>query len=191
MSDKKNEQAQAEKNTQEAPAPEPPPAASQEAAVPPPAEALAAQVAALQDKLLRQQAEFENSRRRLMKEKQDAIRYGNESLLEALLTIIDHFELGLQAAETAQDPKAIVQGMQMVKSQFTRFLQEQGLQEIPAVGQAFDPHLHDAVSQEETTSAAAGTILSLQRKGYKLNDRLLRPASVVVAQAPAETAAKA
>jgi molecular chaperone GrpE len=165
-------------------------APAQETTAPPPEEALTAQVTALQDKLLRQQAEFENSRKRLMKEKQDAIRYGNESLLEALLTIIDHFELGLQAAESAQDPQAIVQGMQMVKTQFTRFLQEQGLQEIPAVGQSFDPNLHDAVSQQETTDKPAGTILSQQRKGYKLNDRLLRPATVVVAQAPAKTAAK-
>lgn len=144
----------------------------------------ATQVLLLQEKLLRVQADFDNFRKRIAKEKDDSIRYANEGLLMELLPVVDNFELGLSAAETATDAKSIALGMQMVKSQLKRFLEDCGVREVNAVGSKFDPHLHEAVSQEASTEVEEGTILAQRRKGYKLRDRLLRPAIVVVAEAP-------
>jgi len=137
-------------------------------------------VAELQDKLLRMQAEFDNSRKRLQRNKEEAIRFANEMLLGDLLTVVDNFELGLQATETATDPKSIALGMQMVKTQLQRFLSDSGVQEISAIGQKFDPHLHEAIARVESKEHAEGIVLAQKRKGYKLRDRLLRPAMVTV-----------
>ena len=144
-------------------------------------------VAALQDKLLRTQADFDNYRKRMAREKEEAVKYANADLLETLLPVIDNFELGLQVAGSATDAKSVAQGMQMVKVQLQRFLDEQGVTEVESVGKKFDPHLHDAVSQQESAEHEDGVIVSQQRKGYKLKDRLLRPATVVVAHRPAAT----
>lgn len=147
------------------------------------------QIAQLQEKLLRLQADFDNYRKRIAREKEDSIRFANEGLLEQLLPVIDNFELGLSAAETATDAKSIAMGMQMVKSQLKRFLEDCGVQEINATGALFDPNRHEAVSQEPSTEVPDGTVLAQRRKGYKLRDRLLRPAIVVVAHTPAAEAA--
>jgi molecular chaperone GrpE len=136
------------------------------------------------DRMVRMQADFDNFRKRLSREREDSVRYANESLLETLLPI-----MGLQAAETATDAKTIAMGLQMVKAQFQRFLSESGVEEINAVGAPFDPHLHEAIAQEPSTEHAEGTVLAQRRKGYKLRDRLLRPATVIVAAA-AETASR-
>lgn len=142
------------------------------------------QLAEAREKMIRMQADFDNFRKRLAREKEDSIRYANEGLLESLLPVVDNFELGLAAAETATDARTIAQGMQMVRAQLQRFLGECGVEEINAVGVAFDPHVHEAIAQEPSADKPEGTILSQRRKGYKLRDRLLRPAAVVVAQAP-------
>ncbi len=163
----------------------PAPASAPEPTVP----ELQEKVAQLQEKLLRLQADFDNSRKRLQRDKEDAIRFANEGLLEELLPVIDNFELGLQAAGTASDAKSIAQGMQMVKTQLQRFLSDCGVQEINTAGQKFDPHLHEAIGQQETTEHPDGTVLSQQRKGYKLRDRLMRPAAVIVAHAPSPASA--
>jgi molecular chaperone GrpE len=151
------------------------------------AQAAAAQLAEARERAIRMQADFDNFRKRLTREKEDAIRYANESLLEALLPVIDNFELGLQAAATATDPKTIVQGMSMVLTQLQRFLSECGVEEIQTAGALFDPHLHEAIGQEPCEDRPEGYILSQRRKGYKLRDRLLRPAAVIVATAPEPT----
>lgn len=143
------------------------------------------QIAQLQEKFLRLQADFDNYRKRIAREKEDSIRFANEGLLEQLLPVVDNFELGLSAAETATDAKSIALGMSMVKSQLKRFLEDCGVQEINASGVLFDPNLHEAVAQEISTEVPDGTVLSQRRKGYKLRDRLLRPAIVVVAHTPA------
>lgn len=144
----------------------------------------AAQLAETRERMIRMQADFDNFRKRLTREKDDAIRYANEALLEALLPVIDNFELGLQAAASASDPKTILQGMAMVQTQLQRFLAECGVEEIKTEGATFDPHLHEAIAQEPSDDRPEGTILAQRRKGYKLRDRLLRPAAVVVATAP-------
>ncbi|MGF1678056.1 MAG: nucleotide exchange factor GrpE [Candidatus Methylacidiphilales bacterium] len=145
------------------------------------ARAAAEEITQLREKATRLHADLENSRRRLEREKEETVRYANSRLLEELLPVVDNFELGLSAAESASDPKSILLGMQMVKTQLQKFLEDQGIQTIDARGAAFDPNLHEAVSRKETTEHPDGTVVEQIRKGYKLGDRLIRPASVVVA----------
>lgn len=130
---------------------------------------------------VRATAELDNFRKRMVREKSDALRYANQGLLEELLPVLDNFEMGLMAAKQ-DEGSMIFQGMQMVKGQLDAFLASQGAVEIEAEGKAFDPNLHEAVSQEESQEAEEGMVLRVVRRGYKLNDRLLRPANVVVAK---------
>ncbi len=144
----------------------------------------AAQIAELKDRLLRTQAEWDNSRKRILKEKEDAVRYAAENFLERLLPVLDNFEAGMQAAQNATDAKSIAQGFEMVLAQFQQVLREAGVETVDAVGQPFDPHRHEALGHHESTEHPEGQVLTQMRKGYKLKDRLLRPASVFVAKAP-------
>lgn len=146
------------------------------------------QVAELKDRLLRSQAEWDNSRKRILREKEEAIRYAGEALLEKLLPVLDNFEMGMQAAKTASDPKAIAQGFEMVQAQLHQFLKDAGVEPIEAVGHPFDPHRHEALGHHESTEHPEGHVINQLRKGYKLKDRLLRPASVFVAKPPEDKA---
>ena len=134
---------------------------------------------------VRTAADLDNFRKRSAREREDAIRYANQSLLEDLLPVIDNFEMGMQAA--AQDKSSMIYvGMDMVRRQLNDFLGGQGVTEIPAEGQMFDPNVHEAVSQEEGPAADEGKVLRVHRRGFMLRDRLLRPATVVVAKATVE-----
>jgi molecular chaperone GrpE len=131
---------------------------------------------------VRATAELDNFRKRMAREKTDALRFANQRLLEELLPVLDNFEMGLQAAE--QDSGSMIyQGMKMVKGQLDGFLAGQGVVEVEAEGARFDPNVHEAVSQEESDEVPEGTILRVTRRGFRINDRLLRPANVVVAKA--------
>ena len=147
-------------------------------------QAALAQIAELKDRLLRGQAEWENSRKRIQREKEDAVRYAGETLLEKLLPVLDNFEMGMQAAKTATDPKAIAQGLEMVLAQFHQVLRDAGVETIDAVGHPFDPHRHEALGHHESEEHPEGHVMTQMRKGYKLKDRLLRAASVFVAKPP-------
>jgi len=147
--------------------------------------AQAAEAAGLKDRLLRAQAEWDNSRKRILREKEDAVRFAGEALLEKLLPVLDNFEMGMQAAKTGTDAKAIAQGLEMVLSQFQQVLKDAGVETIDAVGHPFDPHRHEALGQHESDDHPEGHVVTQLRKGYKLKDRLLRAASVFVAK-PAE-----
>ena len=152
-----------------------------------PWEELEAEAAKWKEISLRTAAEMENLRKRTTRDREDAIRYANQRLLEDLLPVIDNFEMGMQAA--SQDTSSMIYiGMDMVRRQIHDFLAAQGAEEIPATGN-FDPNLHEAVSQEECAEGEDGRIVRVLRRGYRLRDRLLRPASVVVSKlsAPAET----
>ncbi len=140
------------------------------------------------DRLQRQVAEADNLRKRLAKEKQDAIRYANESLIEELLPTMDSFEMAISAARDSDDNAidSLKTGIEMVYTQLRRTLEEVGVTEIDAVGQAFDPSQHEAVSRRKTDEAEEGTVLEQTRKGYRLRDRLLRAASVIVAAPPGD-----
>ena len=140
------------------------------------------------DRLQRQVAEADNLRKRLAKEKQDAIRYANESLIVELLPTIDSFEMAINAALKSDDNSidSLKTGIEMIYTQIKRTLEEIGVTEIDATGQTFDPSEHEAMSRIKTSKAEEGTVLEQTRKGYRLRDRLLRAASVVVAIAPDE-----
>jgi len=144
--------------------------------------AQATEAAGLKDRLLRAQAEWDNSRKRIQREKEDAVRYAGEALLEKILPVLDNFEMGMQAAQTATDAKSISQGLEMVLKQFQQVLKDAGVETIDAVGQPFDPHRHEALGQHESDKYPEGHIVTQLRKGYKLKDRLLRAASVFVAK---------
>jgi molecular chaperone GrpE len=141
-----------------------------------------AEAAKLKDLALRARADLDNFRKRSLREKEDAIRYANNGLLEKLLPVIDNFELGLDAARNATDAASVLQGMSMVQRQLQDFIRSQGLEEVPTDGEAFDPNKHDAVSQEFNAEVPEGQVIRQVRKGYKLKDRLLRAASVIVSK---------
>ena len=148
------------------------------------AENLAAEVEKYKDAALRARADLDNYRKRVAREKEDAIRYANNSLLESLLPILDNFELGLEAAKNTPDATGIVQGLQMVRKQLEDFLREHGVESVNAEGNPFDPNLHDAVGHEPNSDVTEGTVIRQLRKGFKLKDRLIRPASVIVSKGP-------
>lgn len=148
-----------------------------------PWEQLEAEAAKWKEISLRTAAEMDNLRKRTAREREDAVRFANQRLLEDLLPVIDNFEMGMQAA--SQDTKSMIYiGMDMVRRQLNDFLAAQGVEEIPT-NIPFDPNLHDAVAQEECDAGDEGRILKVTRRGFKLRDRLLRPASVVVSKLPA------
>jgi molecular chaperone GrpE len=138
-------------------------------------------------RLLRTSADFENFKKRATREKQDAIKFANESLLQKLVPVLDNFDMALSATQAAQGDAAqsLQTGVNMIYQQLKSALGEAGLEEVDAAGKAFDPNLHEAVSQKDTTEVPEGTVVQQLRKGYKLRERLLRPASVVVARKPA------
>ena len=138
------------------------------------------------DRLLRTSADFDNYKKRAAREKQEAIKYANENLLQKLVPVMEHLEMALAAAQ-AGGPEAgepLQAGVSMIGQQFKNVLAEAGLEEVDALGKPFDPNLHEALSQQETKDAPEGQVVQQLRKGYKFRDRLLRAASVVVAKQP-------
>lgn len=136
------------------------------------------------DLALRTQADFENYRKRAIREKEDAIKYANASLLERIIPMIDNFEFGLQAAR-AEGSQAVITGLEMVAKQFQEFLASAGVETVDAEGKPFDPNLHEAVGHEASETVPEGNVIRQLRKGYKLRDRLLRPANVFVSKGKA------
>lgn len=133
----------------------------------------------------RSQADLDNYRKRMAREREDAIRYANGKLLEELLPILDSFELGLEAASKTEEGRNLAQGFGMVQKLLVDFLGRNGVEPVDAVGAEFDPNLHEAVGQEASEEVPEGIVVRQLRKGYKLKDRLLRPASVLVSKGPA------
>lgn len=175
----------------EDPAPAPAPASAPEAEAAPepqtPPDPLAqaqADADKWKDLAYRSQAELDNFRKRTAREAQDTRAYANSELLRSILPILDNFEMGLEAARAESETSMIFMGMQMVHRQFQDLLKDFSVHEVEALGKPFDPNLHDAVSQEPATEHPEGTVLRVARRGYRLKDRLLRPATVIVASAP-------
>jgi molecular chaperone GrpE len=139
------------------------------------------------ERLLRTTADFDNFKKRAARERTEAIQFANVSLIQKLLPVVDSFEMALAATQTAKDEKSasLQAGIAMVQSQLKSILAETGLEEIDAAGKIFDPTQHEAVSQQETNEVPEGQVVQQLRKGYKIKERLLRPASVVVAKKPA------
>ncbi len=141
------------------------------------------------DRFLRSAAELENYKKRVAKEKADLIRYGNEELLKALLPVIDNLERALGHARGKGNEEGIRGGVEMTLQQFLQILQRFGVTPISAEGERFDPARHEAVMEQATDAHAPGHVISELERGYLLNDRLVRPAKVVVAKAPEGTGA--
>jgi len=136
---------------------------------------------------LRTRADLENFRKRVTRERQEAARFASLGLVEKLLPVLDNFEMAISAANQGGDASrdSVLQGVTMVQSQLKGILSEVGVQEIEAAGQVFDPALHEAVAHQEAAEVPEGCVLQQIRKGYRLHDRLVRPASVIVAKKPA------
>jgi len=151
-----------------------------------PTTGLQADLDRFRDLAMRTQADFENYKKRCAREKEDAIKYANSSLLERLLPVIDNFELGLSAARSEGEKSPVYAGLSLVLKQINDFLTDNGLNPIEAVGQKFDPNLHDALAHEPSDSVPENHIVRQTRRGYRFKDRLLRPSSVVVSSGPAK-----
>jgi molecular chaperone GrpE len=134
------------------------------------------------DAALRAAADLDNYRKRVSRERDESIKYANAAFLERLIPMLDNFELGLQAARNAPEAAAIVDGLSMVYKQLQDFLASSGVETIDAAGQTFDPNLHEALAQEESQDIPEGKVIRQVRRGYRLRDRLLRPANVVVSK---------
>src|SRR3989440_10211243 len=151
-----------------------------------PVAGLQADLDRFRDLAMRSRADFENYKKRCAREKEEAIKYANKSLLEKLVSIVDHFELGLEAARGQGEKSPIYSGMTLVLKQLQDLLTESGLQPIEAVGQKFDPNLHEAIAHEPSDEVPEGLVTRQTRRGYRFKDRLLRPSAVVVSSGPAK-----
>lgn len=139
------------------------------------------------ERLVRTTADFDNFKKRAAREKQEAIRFANEGLMEKLVPVLDNFDMAMAAVQnsTGDAAQSLQAGVAMIHQQLKSVLTDAGLEEIVAAGQKFDPNFHEAVSQQESTEVPEGQVLQQLRKGYKLRERLLRPATVIVAKQPA------
>ena len=135
---------------------------------------------------LRTQAEMDNLRKRAERDVQNAHKFGVEKLVGELLPVMDSMEMGMAAADSEDEATAkLVEGMQMTIKMFTDALQKVGITQVDPMGEAFDPDFHQAMSMVESPDAEPNTVITVMQKGYVLNERLVRPAMVVVAKAPA------
>jgi molecular chaperone GrpE len=138
------------------------------------------------DRLLRVTADFDNFKKRAARERQEAVKFAHEGLFQKLIPILDNFEMAQSAVGSAgaDNMDSLKAGIAMVHQQLKTALAEAGLEEVEAGGKAFDPNFHEAVSQQETDTVPDGHVAQQLRRGYKLRERLLRPATVVVAKTP-------
>lgn len=146
-------------------------------------EAAKQEAAGFKDRFARVSADLDNVRRRQLKERQEALQYGHENLVKELLNTVDNLERAIDHAKgsDAQDLSALLQGVELAQRELTGVLGKHGVVVIEAEGVAFDPNVHEAVAQMEEGSVPPGYVARVYQKGYRLRDRLLRPARVVVA----------
>ena len=140
----------------------------------------------LKERLLYQQADFENFKKLKVKEKADLLRYGNETLVKELLPVIDNLERAIEHATNTEGSKTIVEGVELTLGGFLKALEKFGVTRVEALQTTFDPNLHEAVLAEETNDAEPGTVVKEFQKGYVMDGRLLRPSMVSVAKKPEE-----
>ncbi|AKT35893.1 nucleotide exchange factor GrpE [Chondromyces crocatus] len=143
-----------------------------------------AEAARTRDQLLRTAADFENFRKRTRREVDDAQRRGRETVVKDLLPVFDNLERAAMHADTASDVKSLGEGIRMVTRQFTDTLDRMGIKRVPSVGHPFDPTVHEAIQQIESTEHAAGVVMAEILPGYVLGDYLVRAAQVVVSKGP-------
>jgi len=193
----KNTEQQEPENIQEAPEQEETPGAAEELSL---EEQLRNELSqareetkAHQEQYLRTLADMENLRKRTQREKEDLAKFANENILREILPVIDNLERAVEHADQGNTSDGLLEGVQMTLNQFSQVLSRFGVAPIEATGQPFDPALHQAMGQLESADQPVNTVVQQMQKGYQLNDRLLRPAFVMVAKAPtapAETETK-
>ncbi len=154
------------------------------AAVPPAEKDWQAEYNTLHDTYLRLAADFENFRKRMNTDREALLKYGAQNTVEMLLPVLDNLELGSSSLSEASDPKMLYQSFTMLSQQLYTALEDAGLKKLTPANQPFDPAIHDAIAQEPSPDVAENTIVRVQKSGYQLHDRVLRPAQVVVAAAP-------
>ena len=152
-------------------------------------EDLKRQLAEKHDRLLRALAEVDNVKRRTQRERDDYVRYANESLLRDLLPILDNFDRALEAARATREATKVVEGIALIQRELLKVLERIGVTRYSALGERFDPNRHEATGRVVSVNQAPDTVVAELAPGYSLNGRLLRPAQVVVAAAPDEDAA--
>jgi molecular chaperone GrpE len=152
-------------------------------------EDLKRQLADKQDRLLRALAEVDNVKRRTQRERDDYVRYANESLIRDLLPILDNFDRALDAARATHEARSVVEGVALIQRELLKALERTGLTRYTALGQRFDPNRHEAQGRVVSAEEAPGTVVAELTPGYLLNGRVLRAAQVMVAAAPDEDAA--
>lgn len=135
-----------------------------------------------QDQMLRVRADFENTKKRLERDKMDAIKYANERLLGEILPIMDSLDRAVSSIQEGHDPEKIKQGLRLAQNELHKVLEVHGVEMVKAVGVEFDPRFHEAVAMVETADAEDGVVLEEVQKGYLLNGRLVRPSRVKIAQ---------
>jgi molecular chaperone GrpE len=147
-------------------------------------EALRGELAAVQERMIRLQADFDNFRRRALKEREEAHQYGHQNLVKDLLATVDNLDRAIEHARRSDggDFESMLQGVELVHRELLGVLSNHGLTEIEAGNMAFDPNVHEAMAQQEDDSVPANTVIEVFQKGYRLRDRLLRPARVVVSK---------
>ena len=136
------------------------------------------------DDFLRKHAELENFRKRMEREKADLARYGHEKMARELLPVLDSLERAMHHADESHDFKDLMEGVQLVEKQFLQALEKFGIQPLRAAGQPFNPHEHEAVGQLESEEHPPDSVVAEHQRGYKIHDRLLRPAMVSVSKTP-------
>ncbi|NOY63831.1 MAG: nucleotide exchange factor GrpE [Nitrospirae bacterium] len=134
------------------------------------------------DKYLRLYAEFDNYRKRVQKDREELLKYGSEPLIMELLTIVDNLEMALSHAQNEPGVDSLVKGIELTLKEFHKILKKYGVEEIEALGKPFDPQIHHAMSQVVRTDVDEMTVVEEYRKGYKLNDKVIRPSLVAVSK---------
>ena len=166
-------------------------AAAPAAAPPDPLEEAKQEAVRFKDQLLRTAADFDNFKKRTRRDLTDAERRGREEFLKELLPVFDNLERAVAHTETATGVQSVAEGIKMVVRQFGDTLQKLGIERVPSVGTPFDPSVHEAIQHIETSEHPPGTVSAEIQGGYRAQDRLIRPALVVVAKAPAGSATSA
>lgn len=140
------------------------------------------------DLYLRSVADLDNYRKRAQREKEDTLRFANENILREILPVVDNLERALDHARSeGADNSALLEGVERTLSQFTKVLEKFNVKPVSGQGEVFDPAFHEAIGQVESADMPSGSVAKVLQRGYLLNDRLLRPAMVMVSKAPAQS----
>ncbi|MBW1900464.1 MAG: nucleotide exchange factor GrpE [Deltaproteobacteria bacterium] len=137
------------------------------------------------DLFMRSVAEIENFKKRFQKEKSDLIKFSNESLIKQLLLVIDNLEKAISASQDENSVEAVREGIELTLKGLVDTLEKSGLAQVEAEGEPFDPNFHEAISEMEDNKVEPGTVIQVLQQGYTLNERLIRPAMVVISKSNA------